>query len=799
MADPKSHAASAGPQEPVACRRSERDLSRDPTMGVYAHSLKDEPVACWEPLSHHLAAVGARAAAFAAPFGWREAARLAGHLHDIGKLSREFQAYIRGECASGGDHSSAGARVALDSYPDLLGKILAAIIAAHHAGLADGTDLVRRMEAFKGSVPAGWEAHSGPLPPGVALKPEHPFVQDSGNKDFKIQGFSVSFLFRMLFSCLVDADFLETERFYTEARGERVLRGGHVELVALRDRLRVFMANKRTDAKQTALNTLRGEILDHAVARTALPPGLFTLTVPTGGGKTLTSLSFALEHAVRHGLRRVIYVIPFTSIIEQTAEVFRDALATQDDVLEHHASFDWDRAEGARSSDDEGTDGLLKLRRAAENWDVPIVVTTAVQFFESLFANRPSRCRKLHNIAGSVVILDEVQTIPVDLLLPSMAALDELARNYGASIVLCTATQPALRKTDNAIVDSRKRPIGFDLEDNNELAPEPKRLYTALKRVAVERRPDPIPDDAIAARFREQPQMLCIVNSRRHARDLFAAIRDEPGAAHLTTLMCPRHRRQVLAELRRRLVDGAPVRLAATSLIEAGVDIDFPEVWRAAAGLEAIAQAAGRCNREGKLPTGRVVVFEPAAAEPPHELKIRWQAARPVLARHDDPLSLEAVQDYYKELYWQKGDAALDTARVDGRRGILAAIADRASTADFPFAAIAGAFRMIQEAMEPVVVPWRTAPDDDAIDKLLTRIAAQERPRATDLRGLQQYVVPIPRQARDVWLAAGVLRKVHDALGNKLLRFVDAANYDRQTGVRLDDLAFRLPEMNVIS
>lgn len=768
-------------------------------MGVYAHSLKDKPAARWEPLSHHLAAVGAQAAAFAAPFGWREAARLAGHLHDIGKLSREFQAYIRGERASGGDHSSAGARVALDSYPDLLGKILAAIVAAHHAGLADGTDLVRRIEAFKGRVPAGWEAHSGPLPPRTALRPASPFKRDSKNKDFKIQGFSISFLFRMLFSCLVDADFLETERFYAEARGERVLRGGHVELAALRDRLRAFMANKRVSAGVTALNALRSEILDHAVARAALPPGLFTLTVPTGGGKTLTSLSFALEHAVHHGLRRVIYVIPFTSIIEQTAEVFRDALATQDDVLEHHASFDWDRAEGARSSDDEGTDGLLKLRRTAENWDVPIVVTTAVQFFESLFANRPSRCRKLHNIAGSVVILDEVQTIPVDLLLPSMAALDELARNYGASIVLCTATQPALRKTDNAIVDNRKRPIGFDLDDNDELAPKPKRLYTALKRVAVERRPDPTPDNTIATRFREQPQMLCIVNSRRHARDLFAAIRDEPGAAHLTTLMCPRHRRQVLAELRRRLADGAPVRLVATSLIEAGVDIDFPEVWRAAAGLEAIAQAAGRCNREGRLSLGRVVVFEPAAAEPPHELKIRWQAARPVLARHDDPLSLEAVRDYYKELYWQKGDAALDAARVNGHTGIMAAIAARADTADFPFAAIADAFRLIREAMEPVVVPWRAKPDDNAADRLLTRIAAQPRPRAADLRGLQQYVVPIPRQARDAWLAAGVLRPVHAKLGDRLLRFADAANYDPQTGVRIDDLAFRLPEMNVIS
>ena len=254
--------------------------------------------------------------------------------------------------------------------------------------------------------------------------PAHPFKQDRKNK-----GFWLSFLFRMLFSCLVDADFLETERFYANARGEPILRGGHANLIELRDRLRTYMSKKRADARPTALNALRGEILDHSVAKATLQPGLFTLTVPTGGGKTLASLSFALEHAVHNGLCRVIYVIPFTSIIEQTAEVFREGLGTHDDILEHHASFDWDRAEAARSSDDEGTDGLLKLRRAAENWDVPIVVTTAVQFFESLFANRPSRCRKLHNIVDSVVILDEAQTLPVDLLLPCMAALDELARN----------------------------------------------------------------------------------------------------------------------------------------------------------------------------------------------------------------------------------------------------------------------------------------------------------------------------------------------------------------------------------
>lgn len=762
---------------------------------VYAHSIPGEPPEVWEPLPDHLAAVGRRAAEFAAPFGWVEVARLAGNLHDVGKLSPEFQAYIRGKRLTGGDHSSAGARIAYETYPRTAGKLLAAIIAAHHAGLADGGELERRMANFKGRVPPGWEALAGPVPPFEALSPTRPLGAG------KHTGFGESFLFRMLFSCLVDADFLETERFYAEAQGEPVERGGHLGLDVLRDRLRAHMAGTRARVNPTPVNALRAEVLDHAVAKARLPPGLFTLTVPTGGGKTLASLSFALDHAVQHGLHRVIYVIPYTSIIEQTAEVFRAALETRDDILEHHASFDWDHAAEQRLPDEEGPDGLLKLRRAAENWNIPIVVTTAVQFFESLFASRTSACRKLHNIAESVVVLDEVQTLPIHLLLPAMAALDELARNYRASVVLCTATQPALRKMDGAIVDRRRQAIGFDLDDERELAPEPARLYTALKRVAVERLLDPVPDDVIAARFADQPQMLCIVNSRGHAREVFAAIRALPGAVHLTTLMCPRHRRMVLAELRKWLADGQPVRLVATSLVEAGVDIDFPEVWRAAAGLESIAQAAGRCNREGKLPTGRVVVFEPAEAKPPHELKVRWQAARPVLRLHEkDPLSLDAVRAYFKELYWQKGDAeaALDTAKVDGLPGILKAIRERAKNSDFPFRSIAGAFHMIEDAMEPVVVPWRADADDDEADKLLARIAAQDRPRTADLRRLQQYVVPITQRARDNWLASGVLAPVHAALGEAMLRFADLSNYDPDTGIRMDDFSFRLSEMNVI-
>jgi CRISPR-associated endonuclease/helicase Cas3 len=761
-----------------------------PVSTIFAHSLRDRPIEDWEPLSHHLAAVGDRAAEFAEAFGWKEAARVAGRLHDIGKCSAAFQAYIRraredDERTRGPDHSTAGARAAAEAYGPL-GRMLAFAIAGHHSGLADFGDLERRLRPEHAIEPyPGWQAHAGGLPPLATLRYTRPFLKSAD------KGFEQAFLTRMLFSCLVDADFLETERFYAEAQVAPVERGGHLDLDTLRESLRAYMARLRAEADLTPLNALRAEVLDTVVERAASSPGLFTLTVPTGGGKTLASLSFALEHAVRHGQRRVVYVIPFTSIIEQTAQVFREALNTRKDVLEHHASFDWERAAEARRDDGEGPDGLAKLRRAAENWDVPIVVTTAVQFFESLFAARTSRCRKLHNLAGSVIVLDEAQTLPIALLRPCMAALQELAANYNASIVLCTATQPALRQQDGF-------KNGFPIDDTRELAPEPKSLYARLKRVKIEHLTGPVPDQTIAARFAEQPQMLCIVNSRAHARALFEAIRELPGAAHLTTLMCPRHRRIELAELRERLTRKEPVRLVSTSLIEAGVDIDFPEVWRAAAGLDSIAQAAGRCNREGRLVLGRVVVFEPDEAQPPAALKAFWQAARPVLRGHDDPLTLDAVQHFFRELYWQKGDAAFDTARVDGRPGILPAIAERARDASFPFASIAAAFRMIDDIMEPVVVPWRTGADDHDAETVLNRIAGMDRPLARDLRQLQQYTVPIPPRAREAWLAAGVLRPIHPALGDTLLRFDSLDYYDPQTGLRLDP-DFRSPEANIIA
>jgi CRISPR-associated endonuclease/helicase Cas3 len=296
------------------------------------------------------------------------------------------------------------------------------------------------------------------------------------------------------------------------------------------------------------------------------------------------------------------------------------------------------------------------------------------------------------------------------------------------------------------------------------------------------------------ARFTEQTQMLCIVNSRRHAYELYDRIKGMAGAVHLTTLMCAKHRREVLDRVRALLANGEPARVVSTSLVEAGVDVDFPEVWRAVAGLDQIAQSAGRCNREGKLQAfGRTVVFSPADHKPPLGIRAFQQVAEGVLRRHEDPLTLEAVRDYFMNLYWTKGEAALDAAHLDGEPfPILRAIAERSGRLDFPFASVARAFRLIDESMEPVVAPW-----DEEAKAILARVGAMDRPRSADLRALQQYTISIPSLARDRWVTAGVLRPVHAALKESLLAFADLALYDDETGLRLFDPTLRSPHDNL--
>lgn len=743
-------------------------------MEFYAHSTKRTDRADWQSLRDHLLQVGERAALYASMFGGEELAQVAGRLHDLGKYTERFQKRLTGEIPRV-DHATWGAYIAQQRYKGL-GTLLAYGIAGHHAGLANGglgdvrTALSERLS----------DERLATLPPLLeqAWQREIALPKEVGGpRGFKSaperKMFQVALLARMIFSCLVDADFVDTDNFYRRIEGKapRAESAGP-SLQALRERLDVHLASK---PKEGGINPLRADILAQVRGKAGEIPGLFSLTVPTGGGKTLASLAFALDHALVHGLRRVIYVIPFTSIVEQNAQVFRDAFGElgEQAVLEHHSAFFDDPKSEPQS--------IEKRRLAMENWDAPVVVTTAVQFFESLFADRPSRCRKLHNIAGSVVILDEAQTIPLELLRPCVALLDELALNYRTSLVLCTATQPALAKVQD---------FKDGLENVRELAPDPPALYRQLRRVTV-RHAGTLDDEALADRMRQHEQVLCIVNNRRHARHLFEAIAHEPGAFHLTTLMYARHRSQVLAEIRQRLKNGEPCRLISTSLIEAGVDVDFPTVLRAEAGLDSIAQAAGRCNREGRRAreASEVLVFQPGNPDwaPPKEIELFAAAFRTIeRGHHDDLLALDAVTAYFKEVYWRKGNDRLDAWDLLG-------LLKNAKIGSLPLETLAAKFKLIRTAMRPIIVPYDpyTGGEEPLVMGLLGDLAYA--PSAA--RKLQPYLVQIPQQGYDaLWQAHAIQPVAPEKYGEQFVRLVNPRLYDERFGLHWDNPQFMLAE-----
>jgi CRISPR-associated endonuclease/helicase Cas3 len=773
------------------------------TMLNYAHSLRGRPELEWEPLAEHLTRVAATAEKLADKFGAGTLGQALGLLHDLGKYAEVFQAYIRNQGPSP-DHTTAGAR-ALAERHCLLGKLLAYAVAGHQAGLANG---VRDEGLAESRSPleerlakeVGWErALKAAEADGITLPADLGLPSLKGTSR-SLGGFQRAFFGRMLFSCLVDADFLETERFYAEAERRTVERGARAELADLRALLDAHLAEKRRDAPDTAVNRLRADVLAHVREGAAHLPGVFTLTVPTGGGKTLTSLAFALDHAVRHGLERIVYVIPFTSIIEQTADVFRDALKPHERViLEHHSAFDeagLRRCRGTEGSDAARDDDPERrmLRLAMENWDASVVVTTAVQFFESLFADRPSRCRKLHNLAKSVIILDEAQTLPTPLLRPCVAALDELARNYGSTVVLCTATQPALKDTAER---GRTFVGGFDAKTTHELAPDPPNLFERLKRVTIEHA-GVLSDKDLAGRLADAEQALCIVNTRAHARELYEFVKGHPGARHLSTLMCAAHRREVLAEIRRDLdpKNPRPCRVISTTLIEAGVDVDFPLVYRAEAGLDSIAQAAGRCNREGRRDwrESSTVVFEVEdKARVLKQLRLYADVGRRIVQkRKEDSLAPAAIENYFREVYWLKGEQELD------RHGLLGLLGKGAQSLDLPFETVARLFCMIDDIFVPVIVPFvpRERPTETAhqLVETLRRLGALPEPVSIGglARKLQPYTVGVPEKARAALIKAGAAEAIAPERYEQQFVWLTSADlYKPATGLDWSDPTFR--------
>ncbi|MHB1513502.1 MAG: CRISPR-associated helicase Cas3' [Acidiferrobacter sp.] len=671
----------------------------------FAHSANT--AGRWHLLAQHLNAVGHLAAKFSEGFAWREEARLAGLLHDVGKYGGRFQARLQGK-DSGLDHWSQGASLALTEFHAVAAALA---IQGHHIGLQRGDqDSLRRL------LPANLAAA---VLPGLQLsEPNLVELQRcalSDGLDFPrptrpaltswTQSIAAMLDVRMLFSCLVDADFLDTEaHFNGDAQGARYRpEGPRLDAEKALAALGTHMTRLRTSTQaQVNVREAREALWNVAIDAGRSPRGLFTLTAPTGSGKTLAMLRFALEHATRHRMERIVVAVPFLTVIEQTARIYRQALAGFPDnfVLEHHSlsglGIEMERqdAEGARER---------QRRLLAENWDAPIVLTTNVQLLESLFSNRPSSCRKLHNLMGTVILFDEAQSLPQHLAVPTLAALSHLSATYRATVVFATATQPAFDMLDTAV--TKHAMSGWT---PREVVPDHARLFKALERVAVH-----WPKEnkkrtwaELADTVRNEDQALAVVNLKRHALALLDALSDTEALFHLSTNLCAEHRRAVMDKVRTQLAEDRPCRLVSTQCVEAGVDVDFPVVFRAMAPLESIAQAAGRCNREGKLNDqgglGKVIVFEPDEEGgwrkrfPTYSYYQAAQVTQTLLNLHghlniNDP---ETFRTYYHRLY-DLNDPASQNAEL--KRAID----------ELNFAEIAKAYRLIAQDAIQILVPWK--------------------------------------------------------------------------------------------
>lgn len=715
-------------------------------MQYYAHIRQDETdSSVYQTVAEHLRGTAALCREFADAFGAGADGELAGLTHDIGKCTDGFQnRLLRGGAIV--DHATAGAVACAKR-----GQIYtAACVAGHHTGLTDFGNLKMDQSGDntlfgrlkKGIVQQYWE-HCGES--GVTMPAVFPSAAPERDK------LQTSFWTRMLYSCLVDADFLDTEQFMQGERG----RGGAEDIEALLTKLEAYIVPWQNP--QNELNRLRCEILNTCLHSGGREKGLYTLTVPTGGGKTVASLAFALRHAAVHQMQRVIYVIPYTSIIEQNAEVFRNILGS-DNVLEHHSGVQIDGSEGASPED-------IRKALATENWDMPVIVTTAVQLFESLYANRSSKCRKLHNLANSVIIFDEAQMLPLAHLRTCVAAIASLVRQFHSTVVLCTATQPSLNDLFRTYAPDCPM---------NELCPQTATLYEKFRRVTF-RQMGVLTDDALAEQLSQYPQALCIVNSRKAAQQIFDLLPKE-GSYHLSTLMIPAQRQVILQEIRSRLSQGMPCRVVSTSLIEAGVDVDFPVVYREMAGLDSILQAAGRCNREGKRSAEEsvVTIFERTEA-PPLLFRTAVGASREALAGEHDPGAPETMSRYFRSLRSLAGNA-LD------KQGIVKAFEEGIEGCEMPFRTVAEKFHLIDQSTNTIYVPY-DAEGETLIRQLQAGVCSKEL-----YRKLGRYAVSVYERHFQALYTIGALLTANDvpALDGDSAILADMTLYSETTGLSLE-------------
>lgn len=702
---------------------------------LLAHGATDEyPEG--QSIEAHLKGTGELAETFAAEFGAAANGKLCGLAHDIGKYSDEFQLRLRG--GKKVDHATAGA---IECFK-IKAAFEAVCVIGHHSGLpnvghkdADTTEsqtfFGRKLRAEQGGIPdyrKNWNGH-------IALPQD--YFRPSG------RGFATAFYIRMLYSCLVDADYIDTETFMNGDAG----RGNYEPLSALCDKLTAYISKWNNPTRE--IDILRQKILNSCIEKASAPRGIFSLTVPTGGGKTVASMAFALNHAAANSMKRIIYVIPYTSIIEQNAKVFRDILG-QENVVEHHSSVSYELSENADELE-------YRSALATENWDAPVIVTTAVQFFESLYANRSSKCRKLHNIANSVIIFDEAQMIPSNNLRPCVAAIAELVRAYNATAVLCTATQPAI---DEMLLEYSKK------ESVVELCPDVDGMFEKFRRTSFEKE-GRLTTDELVSRLESQQQVLCIVNTRKFAQEVYEALPSE-GRFHLSTLMCPVHRKQKLDEIRERLKSGKTCRVVSTSLIEAGVDVDFPRVFREMAGLDSILQAAGRCNREGKrsAESSIVTVFE-SENKVNKLIAVNRDAAEETVRDWTQPNTTSTIERYFK--------AYRDFLRNDDKSGVITASEKGISGCGLPFEWIAKEFKLIDQNTFTVYISVGEGKE------LISRLREGERSREL-YRKAGMYSVSIYENHFNALINAGAA----EPFGDDAAILTDLSLYSDEKGLATD-------------
>lgn len=783
-------------------------------MDFYAHSLEGQPKKKWEslftpfgegvtdcqrhtcekcermePQHGHLNKVAYHTAKFAAdmfPAGSPESASahqwgyLNGLWHDLGKFSDDFQKRLRNEIPRA-NHSTAGAQHAEQALRPI-GHLLSFLIAGHHAGLADlqrdQSSLLNRLRECDYLFAIQNNPHTrdfidqlcyGSMPDAFPCAPSPQ---------------STSFFTRLLFSCLVDADFLATEAFMNPLEHKKRVKWPSNVLERMAEAL-AERIGKFPPAETGTINAHREAIRHYCAAAAEKHPGLFTLTVPTGGGKTLSSLAFALRHAGKHNLQRIIYVIPYTSIIEQNASEFRDTFSELEKeighplVLEHHSNFDPSKA---KEQDDIPVHKLL-----SENWNAPLIVTTNVQFFESLAHHKTSRCRKLHNLTRSVIILDEAQSLPPDHLTPCIDFLKQLTSTAHSTVVLCTATQPALGKLpENQPGDFAKsfNKIALPITPENEIIPEISPLFVAFNRTNITIEDTPLCDADLAHRLQQHPRVLAIFNTKPHASRIFNLLDpDDHANLHLSAQLTPAHRQAVIREIKLREEAGQPCRLIATTVVEAGVDLSFPVLYRAMTGLDSFAQAIGRCNRHGKLKDhqgnsmpGQVFLFTPSEQPVPNFLNFAVNATTTVLPdfsnNPNELLSPDAISRYFQHAYWQHGGQS-GRGWDKPEFAINFQFGNETAPFLFNFKTFSQNFHLISDTQAPVIIephpdymPGLAPELYQTIPILLDKIRDANRksypPPTNSHRTLQRHTVQIPKNIHAALTATGDIQSYCD-------------------------------------